>query len=132
MALAELEQETQGAGTGAEGPKVGLVLGAGGLVGLAHHAGTLAALENDLRWDPRSADVIVGSSAGSVIGTLLRSGISALDLAAWCASTSDDPLLAQVRQMEEELPPFGVSGLFRRWSVPGASFWRQVLRNPGR
>ena len=66
--------------------------------GFAHHAGTLAALENDLRWDPRSADVIVGSSAGSVIGTLLRSGISALELAAWCARPSDDPLLAQVRR----------------------------------
>ena len=130
MALVEIEQETQRAGTGAEEPKVGLVLGAGGLVGLAYHAGTLAALENDLGWDPRSADLIVGSSAGSVIGTLLRSGISALDLAAWCANTSDDPLLAQVRRMEEELPPFGVAGLFRRWSVPGAAFWRQVLRNP--
>ena len=109
---------------------MGLVLGAGGLVGLAHHAGTLAALENDLRWDPRSAEVIVGSSAGSLIGTLLRSGISALELAAWCVGPSDDPLLARVRQMEEELPPLGVGGLFRRWSAPGTAFWRRVLHNP--
>ena len=128
MTLVETDQGTEGAATGAGGPKVGLVLGAGGLVGLAHHAGTLAALENDLRWDPRSADVIVGSSAGSLIGTLLRSGISALELAAWCVGPSDDPLLARVRQMEEELPPLGVGGLFRRWSAPGTAFWRRVLR----
>ena len=113
-----------------EAPKVGLVLGAGGVVGLACHAGALAALENDLRWDPRRADVIVGSSAGSVTATLLRSGISALDLAAWCASPSDDPLLAQVRQMEEELPSLSIRGLFRRWSAPGPAFWRRVLREP--
>ena len=129
MTLAEMDHETEKAAA-AGAHKVGLVLGAGGLVGLAHLAGTLAALENDLRWDPRSAEVIVGSSAGSVIGTLLRSGISALDLAAWCASPSDDPLLARVRQMEEELPPLGLGGLFRHWSAPGTAFWRRVLRDP--
>ena len=56
--------------------RIGLVLGAGGLVGLAHHAGSLAALELNLGWDPRSADVIVGSSAGSIVATLLRASIS--------------------------------------------------------
>ena len=39
---------------------VALVLGAGGLVGQAYHAGVLAALEAELGWDPRQADLIVG------------------------------------------------------------------------
>ena len=63
--------------------KIGLVLGAGGVTGGAYIAGALAALENDLGFDARSADVIVGTSAGALIGALLRSGISAGDLAAW-------------------------------------------------
>ena len=46
--------------------RVGLVLGGGGRIGLAYHAGALAALEHDLGWDPRSADVIVGTSVGAV------------------------------------------------------------------
>ena len=63
--------------------RVGLVLGAGGVVGQAYHAGVLAALERELGWDPRSADVVVGSSAGSITGTLLRLGVTAGDLRPW-------------------------------------------------
>jgi NTE family protein len=62
-------------------PTVGLVLGGGGLVGQAFHAGALAALEHDTGWDPRTAEVIVGTSAGAVTGALLRADIGAGDLA---------------------------------------------------
>jgi NTE family protein len=65
------------------GPRVGLALGAGGVTGAAYLAGALAALENDLGWDARGADAIVGTSAGALIGALLRSGVPAGDLAAW-------------------------------------------------
>ena len=51
--------------------KIGLVLGAGGMAGLAFHAGTLIALEVDLGWDPREAAVIVGTSAGSIVAAAL-------------------------------------------------------------
>lgn len=60
-------------------PRIGLVLGAGGTVGGAFHAGVLAALEEATGWDPRSAAVIVGTSAGSITGTGLRMGLSAAD-----------------------------------------------------
>ncbi|HSS09938.1 MAG TPA: patatin-like phospholipase family protein [Acidimicrobiales bacterium] len=56
-------------------PKLGLVLGAGGLVGLAYHAGVLRALERVGGVVPNDADLIVGSSAGSVVGAYLRSGM---------------------------------------------------------
>ena len=63
-------------------PSVGLVLGAGGVVGQAYQAGVLAALQRETGWDPRDATLIVGTSAGSVTGAALRVGVPATDLAA--------------------------------------------------
>jgi predicted acylesterase/phospholipase RssA len=54
---------------------IGLVLGAGGMSGQAYHAGALAALAHDTGWDPRTADVVVGTSAGAVTGALLRGDV---------------------------------------------------------
>lgn len=62
-----------------DAPRIGLVLGAGGTVGGAFHSGVLAALAAATGWDPRSAAVIVGTSAGSITGTGLRAGMSAAD-----------------------------------------------------
>ncbi len=62
--------------------KVGLVLGGGGVIGLTYHAAALAAMELDLGWDPRTADVVVGTSAGSIAASLLRTGVPASDLVA--------------------------------------------------
>ncbi|MGH8986820.1 MAG: patatin-like phospholipase family protein, partial [Acidimicrobiia bacterium] len=63
-------------------PRIGLVLGAGGAVGHGFHAGVLAELADATGWDPRAAEIVVGTSAGSVVGALLRAGLSAADLAA--------------------------------------------------
>lgn len=64
-------------------PRIGLVLGGGGASGLAFHAGVLWALQHDLGWDARTADIIVGTSAGSIVGALLRTDVAPEDLAAW-------------------------------------------------
>jgi NTE family protein len=56
-------------------PKVGLVLGAGGVMGGAWLTGGLEALATETGWDPMSADRIVGTSAGSMMGALLASGV---------------------------------------------------------
>lgn len=61
-------------------PSVGVVLGAGGLVGAAYHAGVLSALA-EAGFDARDAGVIVGTSAGSGIAATLRAGFPPLDLA---------------------------------------------------
>lgn len=53
---------------------LGLVLGAGGLVGVAHHIGVLAALEAELGLADEDVDVIIGTSAGSAVAAYLRSG----------------------------------------------------------
>src|SRR3954451_12316282 len=59
----------------ARSPKVGLVLGAGGVMGGAWLTGGLEALATETGWDPMSADRIVGTSAGSMIGALVASGV---------------------------------------------------------
>lgn len=68
-------------------PRIGLVLGAGGAAGCAYHAGALFSLEHHLGWDPRSADVVIGTSAGSIVGALLRAGLSTEDLVALFAGS---------------------------------------------
>lgn len=55
--------------------KVGLVLGAGGVLGGAWLTGGLDALARETAWDPGSAEYIVGTSAGSMIGVLTAAGI---------------------------------------------------------
>ena len=63
-------------------PRVGLVLGAGGIAGGAFHAGVLAALHDATGWDARHASVVVGTSAGSLAGAGLRAGLSPADMLA--------------------------------------------------
>ena len=53
----------------------GLVLGAGGVLGAAWTIGALAALEQQYGWDPREAEVLIGTSAGSVLAGALGCGV---------------------------------------------------------
>ena len=53
--------------------KLGLVLGGGGLIGMGYHAGVIKALD-DWGVDVSRSDVIVGTSAGSIIGSYLAAG----------------------------------------------------------
>lgn len=55
--------------------RVGLVLGAGGVQGGAWLTGGLAALAEETGWDPAMADFVVGTSAGSMLGSLLAGGL---------------------------------------------------------
>jgi len=59
--------------------RVGLVLGAGGVLGGAWLTGALSALARETYWDPGSAEHVVGTSAGSMIGALVAAG-AVLDL----------------------------------------------------
>jgi NTE family protein len=88
-------------------PRVGVVLGAGGAVGHAYHAGVLAALEDATGWDPRDAEVIVGTSAGSVVGSLLRAGFAASDLA---ARSTGDPISPEAMALARRSGLDGVRG----------------------
>jgi NTE family protein len=63
-------------------PRIGLVLGGGGLTGTAFHAGLVAGLAEFADWDARGAEVIVGTSAGSTSAALLRAGLPPADFVA--------------------------------------------------
>jgi NTE family protein len=78
--------------------RIGLVLGAGGSVGVAYHGAVLGALEEAAQWDARTADIIVGTSAGAITGAMLRAGVTALDL---MRISEDLPLSAQGTQVAE-------------------------------
>ncbi len=88
---------------------IGLVLSAGGAPGRAYHAGTLAGLQAVTGWDPRTADLVVGTSAGSSAAAFLRAGLSpADDLARYTGTPLSDEgaaLLAQVHTPGPTLPP---------------------------
>ena len=57
----------------------GLVLGGGGITGIAWETGLLLGLQ-DLGVDVTVADAIVGTSAGSVVGAQITTGLSLEDL----------------------------------------------------
>ncbi|MDT7545119.1 MAG: hypothetical protein QOE99_1229 [Actinomycetota bacterium] len=59
-----------------------LVLGAGGLTGQAFHLGVLTALSDLTGFDGRTAEVVVGTSAGSLVAAALTAGFGAADQAA--------------------------------------------------
>ena len=61
-------------------PNIAVVLGAGGIVGAAYHAGVLTALD-EAGFDARRAGLFVGTSAGSGVAATLRAGFPPADLA---------------------------------------------------
>lgn len=58
-----------------ENRRVGLVLGGGGILGGAWLVGALHALVEATGWDPVAARYIVGTSAGSAVGSLIAEGL---------------------------------------------------------
>jgi NTE family protein len=62
-------------------PRRGIVLGGGGVLGAAWMIGALSALQDTAGWEPHEADVLVGTSAGSVLAALLGCGITVDTLA---------------------------------------------------
>ncbi|MFV1961868.1 MAG: patatin-like phospholipase family protein [Acidimicrobiia bacterium] len=59
--------------------KVGLVVGGGGITGAAYEMAALMAIELATGWDPNEAEVVVGTSSGSFVASLLRNEALTLD-----------------------------------------------------
>jgi NTE family protein len=72
--------------------RVGLVLGAGGVLGGAWLTGGLEALASKTGWDPGSAERIVGTSAGSMMGSLVAAGVPPWFMVAHSAGESFEGL----------------------------------------
>lgn len=89
----------------------GLVLGAGGILGSAWTAGALAALEPRIGRPLGELDLIMGTSAGSVLGAALRCGMTVDELVAHqhSGATPLDVESPDIRTLDREtgdgLPP---------------------------
>lgn len=96
-----------------------LVIGCGGTLGFAWTAAVLAELERQ-GWDPRTADVLVGTSAGAELVALLGAGVraSAIDAA------SDRRVAAHLASPDA---PGRLPGLPRP-GLPGLGLTRAALR----
>ncbi len=64
------------------GPRVGVVLGAGGVLGAAWMVGALVAVQERLGFAVGEAERLVGTSAGSVVAAALRCGVSVEEMLA--------------------------------------------------
>ncbi len=84
------------------GGSVAVVLGAGGVVGAAWIAGSLAAITEATGFDARDADLLVGTSAGSSVSATLRQGFSPAD---HLAQMTGEPLSAQGQALAGESHP---------------------------
>ncbi len=82
--------------------RVGLVLGAGGVVGASWLIGALEALVEETGFDPAGAEYIVGTSAGSVVGALTAAGLTPRQMAAF-VSGEPSPEMAEVEQLAGEV-----------------------------
>jgi NTE family protein len=112
--------------------RVGLVLGAGGVVGASWLIGALDALESQTGIAPGDADVVVGTSAGSVIGSLAAAGIPPALLSAYASGEPlkdfedvEQVLAEQLDAIERESPD-----RFRlQLALPpiGPGSWRMAL-----
>ena len=93
--------------------RVGLVLGSGGATGAAFHAGMLEAIRETTGWDGRLAELIIGTSAGSITGASLRAGLSPSDLFSRACDLPVSPdgqrIIARVPPEERGDPEFGAA-----------------------
>jgi len=108
-------------------------MGAGGLTGQAYHAGVLTALAEATGWDPRTAAVVVGTSAGSGVGAYLRAGMSAQDYASMLGV---GPMTDAGVALVERLGPSGdwqTPTLPRQWpQPPGRALLGRIATEPFR
>jgi len=78
--------------------RVGLVLGAGGVIGGSWLMGALEALEAETGWHATDAEQIVGTSAGAVIGALAAAGVPPEYMSAYATGeVLDDVAEAEAR-----------------------------------
>jgi NTE family protein len=116
--------------------RVGLVLGAGGVLGGAWLTGALEALAAETGWDPGSAERMVGTSAGAMIGGLLASGLPPWFMVAHSAGERFEGLAgADGRAQADADRDAGAS--YRLGGLPmiGPGSWRlamRTLRSPQR
>ncbi len=87
--------------------RTGLVLGAGGVLGAAWMTGALASLQDQLPCAAGDVDVIIGTSAGSVLAAALRCHAGLEEMVAWQRGQATGILResAALAALDGPLPP---------------------------
>lgn len=103
---------------------MGIVLGGGGVTGASYEIAALMAIRLATGWEPNRAEVVIGTSAGSAVGALVRS--DRLDVSTLVREMEDEDAVAT--RISSTLYPrssqAGVRTWMRRGLLPG-------LRSPG-
>ncbi len=98
-------------------PTIGLVLGGGGIAGYAFHSGVLHALQEETGFDPRTAEVVVGTSAGSIAAAMIRGDVPAAEMAKRLATSADRPEEMEALRLVAVRSPKAIP---RLWAGPSS------------
>jgi predicted acylesterase/phospholipase RssA len=104
--------------------RVGLVLGGGGVTGAAYEIAALMALRMATNWDPNRAEVVVGTSSGAFVTSLVRHDALTLDCLVLPSDDRDDVADRIRSHVYSKDVSASVSKWLRYGIVPG-------VRNPG-
>lgn len=109
--------------------KVGLVLGAGGVLGGAWLVGGLHALATETGWDPGGAEYMVGTSAGSMVAALSACGVPPWFMVAHSAGETPEEVDADTSSSRSAGAAFR---LHRGIPALGPGSWRLALASLAR
>jgi len=112
--------------------RVGLVLGAGGVLGGAWLVGGLHALASETGWDPGSAEYLVGTSAGAMIAGLSASGVPPWFMVAHSAGETQAGETGQAASGGASRSAGAVFRLHRGVPALGPGSWRLALASLAR
>lgn len=85
--------------------KFGLILGGGGIVGIAWELGVLVGLSRAGAPDPLSASVVVGTSAGAIVGAMASGGRSFDELLEMQRQSGEDQVVRAIPAGREGVRP---------------------------
>ena len=109
--------------------RVGLVLGAGGVIGGSWLMGALEALEAETGWRAADAELIVGTSAGAVIGALAAAAVPPEYMSAYAAGQVLDDV-AEAEARAAATAQRASAGAYQlQWAFPpiGPGSWRLAM-----